>query len=735
MLEKLPAASLDAAVSVSVGSVALSPGAVMLGFDGPLAELDPASASLDSEDGPVRPPLSWHRLPGPQGPLLLLLARAQPALAPGAALHVTDARGLAGSIRIRGLADLPALLGTGDPAAMLAVLRFIAAKAAGTLRLSGDGVLAQTCHRLAQSARVPERTALPVALCGHGLVMWSLPSGVHAGAGAHYVLGRRGLRRVSVNGGIVILHGRQFEGGYLLPAEGDRPIHLAPAGGRLPTLGELGRRKDPHSLALYRSGLAELAQRATAEEGAQRLLRDLQLLAPAEQPHHCAAPDRPFGAALEMALSDHAGGVFLRGWIRDPLRLIARLSLHCPYGERQLAPEEMGRFPRPDLAKKYADAPHGGIGLRPGFALHLPDAAALPVAQWALRLELTTGDTIDLTAPPGITHAQGARDAVLGAIAPAHVTPDLMAHCIAPAVERLHRAVMQERGAPEVVRIGRSAPSPVASLVVPLYRNLRFLRHQVAALARDPSLRAAELIYVLDSPEQREETEHLLRGLHGIYRLPLTLVVQAGNYGYASACNAGAAEARAPVLLLLNSDVVPAGRDWLRHLLAPITGSARRKRLVAVGPKLLFEDDSLQHAGLFFEPGPGEEWFNNHYFKGYPRHHPPAQEMRTVPGITGAAFCVRRDAFEAVGGFCTDYVIGDYEDSDLCLKLRAAGGEIAYVPQAELYHFERQSIRDHTGYARTLASNYNRRLHHLRWATAIEQLMARTARRGLARIG
>jgi GT2 family glycosyltransferase len=305
-----------------------------------------------------------------------------------------------------------------------------------------------------------------------------------------------------------------------------------------------------------------------------------------------------------------------------------------------------------------------------------------------------------------------------------------MARCIAPAVERLHRVVMAGRGAPALVRFGERVPSPAVSLVVPLYRNLRFLRHQMAALARDPALREAELIYVLDSPEQREEVEHLLRGLHGIYRLPLKLVVQAANYGYSSACNSGAAEARAPVLLLLNSDVVPAGRSWLQPLLGTL---ARQKRVAAVGPKLLFEDGSLQHAGLFFEVGPGEEWFNNHYHKGYPRHYPPAEEARLVPGITGAAFCVRREAFEAVGGICTDYVVGDYEDSDLCLRLRAAGGEIAYVPRSELYHFERQSIRDHNGYARTLAANYNRRLHHGRWAAAIEQLMARSCRRTQAR--
>jgi O-antigen biosynthesis protein len=469
------------------------------------------------------------------------------------------------------------------------------------------------------------------------------------------------------------------------------------------------------------------------DEETRRRLRDLQLLSPTEKPHQVVQPGRPFGGALELALCDHGGGVFLRGWIRDPLGLVAGLTLRSPFGDQPLALAELSRFGRSDLADRFAASPHGGAGLKPGFALHLPDAALRPVPQWSMRMELTTGDSVNLIAPPAILHAQGARDAVLGALPPSEVTPALMERCIEPAVARLHRSALAAAGGePEIVRIG-AAPeaAPSVSLVVPLYRNLRFVKPQYTSLARDrATAEAAELIYVLDSPEQRREVEHLLRGLHGTYGLPVTLVVQAGNFGYASACNAGAARARAATLLMLNSDVVPATRDWLAPMLAALEGDPR---LTAVGPKLLFEDGSLQHAGLFFERGPEDEWFNNHFHKGYPRDWPAAQVPRLVPAVTGAALLVRREAYEAVGGFSTDYVIGDYEDSDLCLKLRARGGEIGYVPGAELYHFERQSIREHAGYARTLASAYNRRLHHRRWSSFIEQLMARAERRPVHR--
>ena len=276
-------------------------------------------------------------------------------------------------------------------------------------------------------------------------------------------------------------------------------------------------------------------------------------------------------------------------------------------------------------------------------------------------------------------------------------------------------------------RIGPAVAGPVTSLVIPLYRNLRFVRHQLAAFARDPMLRQSELIYVLDSPEQRGEAEHMLRGLCGLTGLSVTLVIHGRNAGYATACNSGAAQATAPVLLMLNSDVVPDGPGWLVPLLARLSADPK---LGCVGPKLMFDDGSLQHAGLYFARGPGDDWYNCHYFKGFPRHYPMACQARPVPGVTGAAMLMRREAWDSVGGFSSDYIVGDYEDSDLCLRLRQAGFGIFYEPAAELFHFERQSIAQHGGYAGTVAAAYNRRLHHRRWDATIGALMAEFPRMG-----
>ena len=144
----------------------------------------------------------------------------------------------------------------------------------------------------------------------------------------------------------------------------------------------------------------------------------------------------------------------------------------------------------------------------------------------------------------------------------------------------------------------------------------------------------------------------------------------------------------------------------------------------AVGPKLLFEDDSLQHAGLFFGRDLKGQWLNQHYFKGLPRDFAPANVARSVPGVTGAAMLIRRAVYERLGGFTEDYIIGDYEDSDLCLKIRNAGHDIHYVPAAELYHLERKSIERHAGYMRGVVSQYNQWLHAGRWDGLMQEIMS-----------
>lgn len=454
----------------------------------------------------------------------------------------------------------------------------------------------------------------------------------------------------------------------------------------------------------------------------EALLREMQLFQPTA-PAAATSKGSPVAAAIDVLVGDRVGGVFVAGWLKDPHRLVTDIEVVSSFGERTILDPAPLRFPRSDLDS--ASVPRGVLApaLDSGFVAFMPrPVSRAPSLRCRIDLVLESGRRIAVPAPPQPAEAAVARNAVLGCVSPAVLTPALLAGAIAPAAAALHAAHLASRTTPDVVSFGTPVSKPSVSVIIPLYANLGFLRFQYAAFARDAAFAKADILFVLDSPEQRNEVEHLLWGLHALYGLPVRLAVQTANYGYSAANNAGAILARSRTLLFLNSDVIPDRPGWTARLAAALD---TRQRVGAVGPKLLFEDDSIQHAGLCFGYDPQRgRWFNQHFHKGYPRDYPPANVARSTPGVTGACLMTRRSLFEAVGGFTEDYIIGDFEDSDLCLKLRAAGADIRYEPSVELYHLERQSIQLHAAYTRSVASEYNAWLHDQRWRDRIARLMA-----------
>lgn len=164
------------------------------------------------------------------------------------------------------------------------------------------------------------------------------------------------------------------------------------------------------------------------------------------------------------------------------------------------------------------------------------------------------------------------------------------------------------------------------------------------------------------------------------------------NRGFAVACNQGARAASGDVLVFLNNDTEP-HPGWLDALLAVIA----RPHVVAVGPKLVYPDGTVQCAGVgvdFSKPFGAEAW---NITQDAPRGEAQA--------LTGACMAVRADAFFEVGGFDRGYWNG-YEDIDLCLALREQGGRLMYEPSAVVMHHE--SASDQTERFRAARTNIAR---------------------------
>jgi glycosyltransferase involved in cell wall biosynthesis/MoaA/NifB/PqqE/SkfB family radical SAM enzyme len=142
----------------------------------------------------------------------------------------------------------------------------------------------------------------------------------------------------------------------------------------------------------------------------------------------------------------------------------------------------------------------------------------------------------------------------------------------------------------------------------------------------------------------------------------------------AAAWNAGAARARGRQLAFLRHHAAPR-EGWLAALVARLEGD-----VVAAGSRLLAPDGTVAHGGWVVSRVHGVPY---PVFHGFPAGQ-AGRRAREAQAVAGVGLLVRRDAFTAAGGFDAAYR-GRYEDADLCLRLREAGGRVVYEPRSTLW--------------------------------------------------
>ncbi|EKD28782.1 MAG: hypothetical protein ACD_79C00205G0002 [uncultured bacterium] len=161
------------------------------------------------------------------------------------------------------------------------------------------------------------------------------------------------------------------------------------------------------------------------------------------------------------------------------------------------------------------------------------------------------------------------------------------------------------------------------------------------------------------------------------------------NKGFARACNAGVKKSKSEYILLLNNDTLVT-KNWLPPLL---TIPDNDKNVACCGPKLLFPDDTIQHAGVIFfkdERIKREFPLITHIYQGQPSFLKEANMAKTYSALTAACLLIRKSYFNRVGGFDERFWNG-YEDIDLCLKFEKHGFINVYEPESVVYHLESQS--------------------------------------------
>lgn len=225
--------------------------------------------------------------------------------------------------------------------------------------------------------------------------------------------------------------------------------------------------------------------------------------------------------------------------------------------------------------------------------------------------------------------------------------------------------------------------APMVSLIIPTRDCVDVLRVCVDSILAKTTYPNYEII-VLDNDSCREETLRYFEEIRAkgcrVERFP-------GKFNYSAINNFGVGKARGAIIGLLNSDLEVIEGDWLTEMVS----QAQRPEIGAVGARLLYPDDRLQHAGVIVGVGhvAAHAW-------RLCADEPDVSRMRAhvvqnYSAVTAACLVVRKAIFEQVGGFNAVDLAITYNDVDICIRICEAGYRNLYTPFARLYHHESAS--------------------------------------------
>lgn len=251
-----------------------------------------------------------------------------------------------------------------------------------------------------------------------------------------------------------------------------------------------------------------------------------------------------------------------------------------------------------------------------------------------------------------------------------------------------------------------SAPSPRVAVIVPVYNNWSVTADCLRSLMMTTCASEYRLVVVDDGSS--DETAARLQEIPGI-----TVVGDGTNNGFLRAVHAGVAATTEEYVVLLNNDTIVTD-GWLDALVATADADAN---VGIVGSMLLYPDGMLQEAGsLIFNDGRGIN-----YGKGDIPARAWYQFPREVDYCSGASLLIRRQTWDATGGFDLDFAPAYYEETDLAFAARRAGYRVLYQPKSIVFHLEGESYGREENPQRTALLERNKARLIEKWGAEISQ--------------
>lgn len=222
---------------------------------------------------------------------------------------------------------------------------------------------------------------------------------------------------------------------------------------------------------------------------------------------------------------------------------------------------------------------------------------------------------------------------------------------------------------------------PLVSLIISTRNGLHLIRKCVESILEKTTYPNYEIL-IVDNGSDDPETLRYFETLEAKSRA--RILRDDRPFNYSALNNAAVKKARGELVALVNNDIEVISPDWLSEMVS----HALRPDVGAVGAKLLYPNETLQHGGVILGLGGTA----GHSHKHLPRHQygygGRASLIQSFSAVTAACLLIRKAIYEEVGGLNEMDLQVAFNDVDFCMRVREAGYRNVWTPYAELYHHE-----------------------------------------------
>ncbi|HIR94263.1 MAG TPA: glycosyltransferase family 2 protein, partial [Candidatus Egerieimonas intestinavium] len=257
---------------------------------------------------------------------------------------------------------------------------------------------------------------------------------------------------------------------------------------------------------------------------------------------------------------------------------------------------------------------------------------------------------------------------------------------------------------------------PLVSIVIPNKDHLSDLKRCLDSIYRKSTYRNFEVL-VLENNSTSQEIFRFYEELENTYENLKVLRWEKG-FNYAAINNFGAEQAKGEYLLFLNNDTEVITPDWLEELL----GYCQREDVGAVGAKLYYPNDTIQHAGIVL--GMGADGVAGHILYGTERgrftYAGRANSTQDISAVTAACMMVKKEIHQKIEGFDSGFAVA-FNDVDYCLRIRELGKLVVFDAFVELYHYESNSRGKEDTREKQKRLKQEAERFHRRWKSILEK--------------